>query len=226
MPQILLTGQLKEKPPYRVLCLYSSFVHALHKPGTPWSGNYKATYPIFLFDSQCYILPRFFIKVGPCFYLLARNRITLLRIPYISDLPIHIFFNPLLANLLHGIFLRNWRKTATWSPQGRNARSNIRTSETPRTQAMSGTSTTAWRPATTESPAKTLATARIPTTQIQRMRELKATFELALQRHCTKSSKQIFPEMKLPGLVPNSCIHESVSDLYSQDLSVYFAAAK
>ncbi len=26
MPQILLTGQLKEKPTYRVLCLYSSFV--------------------------------------------------------------------------------------------------------------------------------------------------------------------------------------------------------
>jgi hypothetical protein len=91
---------------------------------------------------------------------------------------------------------------------------------------MSGTSTKAWRPATTESPAKPLATARIPTTQIQRIRELKTIFELALQRHCTKNSKQIFPEMKLPGLVPNSCIHESVSDLYSQDLSVYFAAAK
>jgi hypothetical protein len=27
MPQSLLTGQLKEKPTYRVLCLYSSFVH-------------------------------------------------------------------------------------------------------------------------------------------------------------------------------------------------------
>ena len=79
---------------------------------------------------------------------------------------------------------------------------------------MSGTSTIAWRPATTDSPAKTLATARIPTTQIQRMRELKTTFELALQRHCTKKSKQIFPEMKLLGLVPNSYIHESVSDSY------------
>jgi hypothetical protein len=79
---------------------------------------------------------------------------------------------------------------------------------------MSGTSTTAWRPATTESPAKTLATARIPTTQIQRMRELKTTFELALQRHCTKNSKQIFPELKLPSLVPNFYVHESVSDLY------------
>jgi hypothetical protein len=28
MPQSLLTGQLKEKPTYRVWCLYSSFVHA------------------------------------------------------------------------------------------------------------------------------------------------------------------------------------------------------
>ncbi len=27
MPQILLTGQLIEKPTYRVLCLYSSFIH-------------------------------------------------------------------------------------------------------------------------------------------------------------------------------------------------------
>jgi hypothetical protein len=27
MPQSLLTGQLKEKPTYRVRCLYSSFVH-------------------------------------------------------------------------------------------------------------------------------------------------------------------------------------------------------
>jgi hypothetical protein len=75
---------------------------------------------------------------------------------------------------------------------------------------MSGTSTIAWRPATTESPAKTLATARIPTTQIQRMRELKTTFELALQRQCTENSKQIFPEMKLPGLCERL--------IYSQDL--------
>ncbi len=28
MPQSLLTGQLKEKPTYRVWCLYSSLVHA------------------------------------------------------------------------------------------------------------------------------------------------------------------------------------------------------
>jgi hypothetical protein len=31
---------------------------------------------------------------------------------------------------------------------------------------------------------------------------------------CTKNSKQIFPEMKLRGLVPNFYIHISVSDLY------------
>ncbi len=30
MPQSLLTGQLKEKPTYRVWCLYSSFVHDLN----------------------------------------------------------------------------------------------------------------------------------------------------------------------------------------------------
>jgi hypothetical protein len=29
MPQILLTGQLKENPTYRVWCLYSSFVHGV-----------------------------------------------------------------------------------------------------------------------------------------------------------------------------------------------------
>ncbi len=32
--------------------------------------------------------------------------------------------------------------------------------------------------------------------------------------HCTENSKKIFPEMKLRGLVPNFCIHVSVSDLY------------
>jgi hypothetical protein len=32
--------------------------------------------------------------------------------------------------------------------------------------------------------------------------------------HCTENSKQIFPEMELRGLVPNFCIHVSVSDLY------------
>jgi hypothetical protein len=35
-----------------------------------------------------------------------------------------------------------------------------------------------------------------------------------LQRHCTLNSKQIFSEMKLRGLVPNSYIHVSVSDIY------------
>ncbi len=32
--------------------------------------------------------------------------------------------------------------------------------------------------------------------------------------HCTENSKQIFPEMKLRDLVPNFCIHISVSNLY------------
>jgi hypothetical protein len=32
--------------------------------------------------------------------------------------------------------------------------------------------------------------------------------------HCTKNAKQVFPEMKLLGLVPNFCFHVSVSDLY------------
>jgi hypothetical protein len=36
----------------------------------------------------------------------------------------------------------------------------------------------------------------------------------ALQSHYTKNSKQIFPEMKLRGLVPNSYIHVSMGDLY------------
>jgi hypothetical protein len=37
MPQSLLTGQLKEKPTYRVRCLYSSFVHATRVPPTSWT---------------------------------------------------------------------------------------------------------------------------------------------------------------------------------------------
>ncbi len=36
----------------------------------------------------------------------------------------------------------------------------------------------------------------------------------ALQKHSTENSKQIFPEVKLQGLVPNSYTHVSVSDLY------------
>jgi hypothetical protein len=49
----------------------------------------------------------------------------------------------------------------------------------------------------------------------------------ALQRHCTEISKQILPEMKKLGLVPNCYIHVSVSDLYiPRDRSAYFAAEK
>ncbi len=40
MPQSLLTGQLKEKPTYRVWCLYSSFVHGYMKK------NYKRGKPM------------------------------------------------------------------------------------------------------------------------------------------------------------------------------------
>ncbi len=36
----------------------------------------------------------------------------------------------------------------------------------------------------------------------------------ALQRHFTENLKQIFVEMKLRSLVPNSYIHIPVSDLY------------
>jgi hypothetical protein len=32
--------------------------------------------------------------------------------------------------------------------------------------------------------------------------------------HCAENSEQIFTEMKLRGLVPNFCVHVSVSDLY------------
>ncbi len=34
------------------------------------------------------------------------------------------------------------------------------------------------------------------------------------QTHCTENPRQIFPEMKLCGIVPTFCIHVSVSDLY------------
>ncbi len=33
--------------------------------------------------------------------------------------------------------------------------------------------------------------------------------------HCTENTKQIFPEMKLCGLVPNFYIHVSVIELYN-----------
>ncbi len=42
-----------------------------------------------------------------------------------------------------------------------------------------------------------------------------------MQTHCTENSKQIFPEKKLRGLVPNSYIHLSVSDLYIVTTSLY-----
>jgi hypothetical protein len=38
--------------------------------------------------------------------------------------------------------------------------------------------------------------------------------------HCTKNSKQIFPEMKLRGLFPSFYIHVSVSDLYIPAISL------
>jgi hypothetical protein len=37
--------------------------------------------------------------------------------------------------------------------------------------------------------------------------------------HCTENSKQIFPEMKLRGLIPNFYIHVSVSFLYIPSVS-------
>jgi hypothetical protein len=43
----------------------------------------------------------------------------------------------------------------------------------------------------------------------------------AFALHCTENTKQIFPEMKLRGLVPNFCIHVSVSDLYIPTISSY-----
>jgi hypothetical protein len=36
----------------------------------------------------------------------------------------------------------------------------------------------------------------------------------ALGRHYTENSKQVFPEMKLRGLIPSFYIYVSVSDLY------------
>jgi hypothetical protein len=49
-------------------------------------------------------------------------------------------------------------------------------------------------------------------------RQLQSKFPLShsstLQRHYTENSNQIFPETKLCGLVSNSYVHVSVSDLY------------
>ncbi len=49
---------------------------------------------------------------------------------------------------------------------------------------------------------------------VRRTVDLHVHFRTAPQRPCTKISKQIFPEMKRRGLVSNSYIHVSVSDLY------------
>jgi hypothetical protein len=38
-----------------------------------------------------------------------------------------------------------------------------------------------------------------------------------LQMHCPENSKQISPNMKLRGFIPNVYIHVSVSDLYIHD---------
>jgi hypothetical protein len=40
-----------------------------------------------------------------------------------------------------------------------------------------------------------------------------------MQRPCAKNLKQIFPEMKLQGVIPNSYIHVSVCDLYIPTIS-------
>jgi hypothetical protein len=51
---------------------------------------------------------------------------------------------------------------------------------------------------------------------------------LAMQRHNTENTKQIFPEKELRGLSPNFHIHVSVSDLhiYSHKRSAYSAVGK
>ncbi len=43
---------------------------------------------------------------------------------------------------------------------------------------------------------------------------LKLEFTNHMNMHCIENSKQIFPEMKFRGLVPNFCVHVSVSNLY------------
>jgi hypothetical protein len=45
---------------------------------------------------------------------------------------------------------------------------------------------------------------------------------LDVRLHCTEDPIYIFPEMKLRGLVPNSCIHVSGSDLYIPRTSLPF----
>jgi hypothetical protein len=48
----------------------------------------------------------------------------------------------------------------------------------------------------------------------------------ALQTHCAENSKQIFPEMKLCGLVPNFYINVSVSDLYNPTIGPHILMQK
>jgi hypothetical protein len=45
-------------------------------------------------------------------------------------------------------------------------------------------------------------------------RAVATTYDIALQRHNTENSKQIFPEKELRGHNPNFHIHLSVRDLY------------
>ncbi len=47
--------------------------------------------------------------------------------------------------------------------------------------------------------------------QVEAFIEMVVNTTYSLQRYYTENSKQIFPEMKLRGLIPNSYIHLSVS---------------
>ncbi len=47
-----------------------------------------------------------------------------------------------------------------------------------------------------------------------------------LQRHYTENSRQIFPKMKLRGLIPNAYIQVSVRFIYAHDWSAYSAVGK
>jgi hypothetical protein len=46
------------------------------------------------------------------------------------------------------------------------------------------------------------------------------TFKIDTCPHCTENPIDIFPEMKLCGLVPDSYIHVSVSNLYIPPIGV------
>jgi hypothetical protein len=64
MPQSQLTDQLKEKPTYRVWCLYSSFVHGLGI-GRGAGGSF-ADQPVIIIQS----------KIHSSFYILKVCRLT------------------------------------------------------------------------------------------------------------------------------------------------------